>query len=73
MKLTITTELLNSAYDVFAVGVLLQCLHMTLYMTEQEFPLILIACFKYLLNYIISILVLHHCLIEHKRWLANIR
>ena len=72
MILAFTTELLNSAYDVLAIGVLPQCLQMTLYTAEEKFPLTLIACFEYLLNHIISILVLHHCLIEHNKWLANI-
>lgn len=67
MELTVAAELLNSAYNVLAVCVLPQCLHMILYVAEQKLPLILVASFKYLLDHVISILVLHHCLIEYKR------
>ena len=71
MELTVATELLDSAYDVLAVCVLPQCLHVALDTADQEFPLVLIACFEYLLDHVIRILVLHHCLIECKRGLAN--
>jgi hypothetical protein len=72
MKLTLATELLNSADNMFAVSIFPQCLQMTLYTAEQKLPLTLRACFKYLLNHIISILVLHHHLLEQKKQSANI-
>jgi hypothetical protein len=72
MKLTLATELLNPADNMLPISIFPQCLQMTLYTAEQELTLILRACFKYLLNHIISILVLHHHLVEQKKQLANI-